>query len=244
MQWLKLYDRTDLHTECADKYKVREYVEKIVGKEYLIPLLYQTYDLTKMEQKDIPEESCIIKTNHDSSGGIIVRTPTDLDWNEVYEVLDQRLKKNYYYQSREWQYKNILPCVIIEKLLLDNNGGIPYDYKLHCFNGKVEIIQVDTDRFNNHERHLYDKNWTYIDCQWYFTKGEGLVRPKKLNEMIDIAEKLSKKFIFARIDLYEINNLIFFGEITFHPGSGWEFFQPLEFDYKFGKLLNLKNKVR
>jgi hypothetical protein len=132
--------------------------------------------------------------------------------------------------------------VIVEKLLLDENNEIPNDYKLHCFNGKVKIIQVDVGRFTNHERYLFDRNWNLINCQWLFKMGRGVVeKPSNLDKMIKIAEKLSEDFIFARIDLYSIENKIYFGEITFHPGSGWEFIKPVEFDYKFGEMLHLEH---
>lgn len=240
-QWLKIHDRTPLHTQCADKYEVRSYVKEKIGDEYLIPLLYQTYNEKNIISNNLPDEPFVIKTNHDSGGGIIIKNKKEINWKNIQKELKERMKINYYYSAKEWQYKNIKPCIIVEKLLLDENNEIPNDYKLHCFNGKVEIIQVDTGRFTNHERYLYDRNWNLIDCQWLFKSGTGVVeKPLNINEMVKIAEKLSENFIFARIDLYSIANKIYFGEITFHPGSGWEFIKPVEFDYKFGEMLLLE----
>jgi hypothetical protein len=239
LQWLKLNDRTPLHTQCADKYLVRDYVKNKIGEKYLIPLLYQSYNIRDIIPQNLGEVPYIIKTNHDSEGAIIVRNQNDIDWNKLRNGLKSKLKKNYYYRGKEWQYLNIKPCVVIEKLLLDENNEIPCDYKLHCFNGRVEIIQVDTGRFNNHERHLHDRNWELINCQWCIKSGKGVEKPSNINEMIKVAEKLSEEFVFARIDLYSIKSKLYFGEITFHPGGGNEFFKPVEYDYIFGKKLKI-----
>lgn len=240
LQWLKIHDRTPLHTQCADKYEVRKYVKEKIGEDYLIPLLLQSYNIEDITPENMPDQAFIIKANHDSGGGIIVRNKKDINWNKARKDLKDRMNKNYYYSGKEWQYKNIKPCLVVEELLLDENDEVPSDYKLHCFNGRVEIIQVDTGRFKNHERHLHDRNWDLIDCQWFYKSGKGVEKPIKLDEMIEVAEKLSKDFIFVRIDLYSVRNKLYFGEITFHPGSGWEFFEPVECDYKFGKKLTLK----
>lgn len=240
LQWLKLNDRTPLHTKCADKYRVREYVRHKIGEKYLIPLLFQSYDIKDVAPQNIGKEPYIIKTNHDNGGGVIVRNKNDIDWYKVRKELKNKIEKNYYYLGKEWQYKNIKPCVIAEQLLLDENNEIPSDYKLHCFNGKVEIIQVDTGRFTNHERHLHDRNWGLINCQWFYKSGKGVEKPFNIDEMIDVAEKLSEEFIFARIDFYSVKGKLYFGEITFHPGSGWEFFEPVKYDYFYGEKLKLK----
>ena len=239
LQWLKLNDRTPLHTQCADKYLVREYVKNKIGEKYLIPLLYQSYDIRDIIPQNLGSPPYIIKLNHNSDGTIIVRNQNDIDWKKVKKKLKSEIKKNYYYRGKEWQYLNIKPCVIVEKLLLDENNEIPSDFKLHCFNGKVEIIQIDSGRHTNHERHLYYRNWELINCQWRIKSGKGIKKPSNINEMIKVAEKLSEEFIFARIDLYSIKNKIYFGEITFHPTSGFTTFKPVEYDYIFGKKLSL-----
>ena len=135
----------------------------------------------------------------------------------------------------------------MEKLLISKSGTLPYDYKFHCFNGKVEIIQVDIDRFNEHKRNLYDKDWNLLPftwCPWendnpLWENGKKLIAPQNINEMISIAEKLSKDFILCRIDLYELDGLCYFGEFTFHHGSGFEKIDPFVWDIKLGEKIRL-----
>lgn len=240
IQWLKLYDRTELHTICADKIKVRDYVKEKIGAEYLIPILFQTENLAELNFHSLPKKDFILKTNHDSGTTIIVRDSTTMDINFVQQKLKKALQKNFYWNSREWQYKNIKPRkVLVEQLLLDENKKIPNDYKLHCFNGKVKFIQVDMDRKNNHKRNLYDPDWNLINCQWFYPNGVSIKKPETLDLMKNLAEKLSLPFKYARIDLYQIERKIYFGEITFHPESGFKKFISDDFDYKFGELLQL-----
>lgn len=241
IQWLKLNDRTELHTQCADKYEVRKYIEKIIGKEYLIPLLYDTTNPKDINYDNIPNDKCIIKTNHDSGGVIIVKDKNNIKWNQVQKELNLALKQNFYYPGREWQYKNIKPRIIVEKLLLDENDEIPSDYKLHCFNGKVKVIQVDMSRFSDHSRNLYDKDWNLLECEWLYKKGTNTERPNNFDKMKEIAEKLAKEFIYVRVDLYSIKDNIYFGELTFHTESGWGKFSSVDCDKQFGELLDLSN---
>lgn len=248
MQWLKLYDRTPLHTICADKFKVRDYVTEKIGPQYLIDLVFQSYNANDVIPSNFPDFPFIIKANHDSSGGIIVKNKDDINWKSLPKHFKKLLRKNYYKSGKEWQYKNIEPCIIGEKLLINTNGELPMDYKIHCFHGKVEVIQVDIDRFTNHKRNFYDQSWNLLPFSWSLWKdgqplwntGRALEKPKNLDEMISVAEKLSEVFKYVRIDLYDFENKIYFGEVTFHHGSGMETIFPEEWNYKLGDLLNLK----
>lgn len=243
IQWLKLNDRTPLHTLCADKYAVREYVKKKIGEEYLIPLLYHTQNPTDIVPKNMPDFPFIIKTNHDSlaGGNFIVRDKSKVNWKSVQKALAKLLRRNFYYVSKEWQYKNIEPRIIVEKLLLDRDGHIPKDYKFECINNKVAMIHVDQNKEIKHQRKNYNINWELLPVLWptFIENGKSVNRPVKLNEMIELAETLSKPFCFARIDFYYFNNKVYFGEITFHPTSGLGVFKPHEWDRKFGDMLRL-----
>ncbi|MCL8005998.1 glycosyl transferase [Gelidibacter japonicus] len=241
INWLKLYDRKDLHTIVADKYKVRAYVEEKVGAQYLIPLLYHTKDFRDIRPENLPDSNYIIKTNHDSSGGVIVREGSSIEWNSVRKRFKRLLKENHYYSTIEWQYKNIEPRIIVEELLTYEDGKIPDDYKLHCFNGKLAFIMIDFDRHTDKRtRNLYDRDWNLIPCNWGRPYGKDLERPKNLEEMIMVAEKLAQDFIYIRVDLYLVKGSIFFGELTFHHASGFQKFIQKECDYKFGELLKIK----
>jgi hypothetical protein len=244
IQWLKLNDRNPLHTLCADKFAVREYVKEKIGGQYLIPLVFYTENPADITSENIPDFPCAIKTNHDSSGVIIVKDKSRIDWQNVQNTLAESLRKNYYHSSREWQYKNIKPCILVEKLLQDNNFKIPSDLKFHCFNGSLAFIQEDIDRYGNHRRNIYHPDWDFIDCQWSYKNKNGIEKPDMLHEMTLLAETLAKEFIYVRVDFYNLGSEIYFGELTFHPASGFKSFTPSEWDRKFGDklILNCNNK--
>lgn len=243
--WLKLYDRSRLHTQCADKLLVRDYVRKLCGEKILIPLLFSTKICAEIAEERLPDYPVIIKSNHNSGGTIIVRDKTKLDFDQIRTIANSWLKQNFYYRSREWQYKNIKPQILVEKLLFDHGQSIPDDYKFHCFHGKVEFVQVDTDRCSSHKRDFFSTSWIKLPFSWYpkekvlLSSEKNIKKPANFDEMIKIAENLSNPFIYARIDLYNIAGQIFFGEITLHPGSGNEIFSPSVWDKKMGSLLNL-----
>ena len=249
INWLKLYDRTPLHTKCADKYKVRDYVSAVVGDQYLIPLVFQSYKTEDLKADNFPDSPFILKANHDSSGGLIIKDKSNHNWKSIRTHFKKLLKKNYYYAGKEWQYKHIEPCFIAEKLLINASGDIPFDYKLHCFHGKVHVIQVDIDRYSDHKRNLYDINWKKLPYSWslwdkngpLWNTGRDIEQPQNLSEMIDVAEKLSKDFCYVRIDLYDFENNVYFGEITFHHGSGLETIYPEKYDLELGQLIDLKS---
>ncbi len=237
--WLKLYDRTALHTTCADKYAVRAHVANKIGEKYLIPLYYHTENPEDIKADNLPDTPCIIKTNHDSGGGIFVHDKKLLNWEDIRAKLGTRLKSSHYYQTKEWQYKNIKPLIIVEQLLMDEDGNIPPDFKFHVCNGKLAFIQLDLDRSTDHKRNIYDSDWKPLDCRYIYENGTEVEKPEKLDEMIGLAETIAADFPFARVDFYFVGGDIYFGEITFHPESGIGRFIPMEWDHKFGKLLQL-----
>jgi hypothetical protein len=240
INWLKLYNRKELHTIVADKYKVRAYIEKKIGNQYLIPLLFHTKNYRDIKPENLPDTKFIIKTNHDSSGGLIVRDKSQINWGKARNTFKKLLKENHYYRTGEWQYKNIPPMLIVEKLLLDENGSIPEDYKFHCFNGKFGFVGVDLDReSNNRTRNLYDAQWNLLLCHWGRPNGRKLEKPTNYEEMIRLAETIAQDFIYVRVDFYSIEGCTFFGEITLHHSSGLRKFLQKECDYRYGKLLKL-----
>ena len=252
IQWLKLHDRRDILTECADKFKVREYVKNKIGDQYLVPLLYETKFIERISMEILPDFPAIIKTNHNSGGNIIIRNKNEANIKLIKKQLRILLKENFYYTTKEWQYKNIEKRIIVEKLLIDNNGNLPMDYKFHCFNGKVEFIQLDVDRFTNHKRNFYDLNWNLLPFSWcphkegipiWTNSDKEFPAPSSLQEMVHISQTLAVNFIYARIDLYYFSNCIYFGEITFHHGSGNEIFDPLKYDEIYGDRLILDTLI-
>jgi hypothetical protein len=251
IQWLKLNDRTPLHTLCSDKLEVRNYIKEKIGEKYLIPLLYHTDSPNNLKKESLPEAPFVIKANHDSGGVIFVYDKVDVNWKSVRSFFNKRLRKNYYYATKEWQYKNIKPQIIVEKLMLNSNGVIPNDIKIHCFNGKAQMICVDIERGkNSHCRNWYNTKWKREPYSWSsIKKGRKtspanfeVKKPQKLDEMIELSEQLSEAFFYARIDWYEIEEELFFGEITFHHDSGFRPIEPSGWDLKLGKKLKLNDK--
>lgn len=239
MQWLKLNDRRPLHTQCADKYAVRDYVKEKVGEKYLIPLFYETTRLRDIKPENIPDFPVIIKSTHDSSGGSIILDKKNINWIIVRNKLYKSFNINYYDKKKEWQYKNIKPRVIVEKLLQHKDGSIPFDYKFHYFNGELAFIQVDIDRQIDHKRNLYDKDWNFLDIEWVYKNGSPVEKPVCYEEMKTVSKALAQDFSHVRVDLYTLKNEIYFGEMTFHSESGFGPFKPQEWDLKFGKMLIL-----
>ncbi len=249
IQWLKLNDRSPLHTQCADKYAVRDYVSSRIGNEYLVPLYFHSKNVNDIVPENLPNSPFIIKTNHDSGGGIIIKDKSSANWNEIQKGLQKRLETNYYKASKEWQYKNIKPRVIVEELLQDSKGNIPLDYKLHCFNGKVLMIQVDIGRgTKNHHRNWYSKDWEREPYRWSSPKGDGIYtdpseedipKPATLEKMIELSEVLSDGFDYVRVDLYDVDGKVYFGELTFHHDGGYQPILPEKWDLILGQKLTL-----
>ena len=246
MQWLKLYDRTALHTKCADKFLSREHIKKSIGKQYLVPLVFKTKDISKIVSENLPDYPSVVKTTHGQGVVHIIKDKFNIDYELIHQDLRKSLRENYYYKSKEWQYKNIIPRIIVEKLLICKNGKMPNDYKFHCFNGRVHIVYVSVDREGLNKRNIYDRDWNPLLFTWAKKfkdtsniRGEEIDPPDNYEEMLIIAEKLSQDFRYVRIDLFNVDGNIFCGEITFHHGSGLDVFNPPEWDRKLGDILNL-----
>lgn len=240
IQWLKLNDRTPLHPICADKYAVRGYIKKKIGEEYLIPLVFASDKPEEVRMQAFPNYPFIIKTNHDSSGGVIIREKEKANWAEIKKIFKKRMSSDYnMFGKGEWQYGLIKPMIIAEKLLVTEDGNIPSDFKMHCFNGKVKFTCVDLDRHTNHRRNLYDRDWKLVPAYWAVKNGRDVEKPSVYEKMVELAENIAKDFIYLRVDFYVLKDKIYFGEMTFHPDSGNGQFTPEEWDTTFGKMLKL-----
>ena len=242
LQWLKLNDRKDIYTTMVDKYEVKKYVSNIIGDEYIIPTI-GVYDKFEDIDFDSLPNQFVMKCTHDSGSTIVCKDKGKFNKEEAKAKLEKALKHNYFYDSREWPYKNVKPRIIIEKYMVDESGIELKDYKIFNFDGKSKIIQVDYDRFETHKRNLYTTDWEYIDLQIKFPKDPNhiIARPKKLELMIQLAEKLSQKISHVRTDFYVIGDKIYFGELTFYHGGGYEKFTPEEWNRKLGDMIKLNN---
>lgn len=251
LQWYKLNFKHPLIVQCADKYAVRFYVSKTIGDDYLIPLLFHTDNPKGIIPENLPDSPFIIKANHTAGTNHIIRDKKKANWKKIQNDCRWWLNLNYYHSQKEWQYNKIKPRIVVEKLLLDIEGNIPSDYKLHYFDGKFEFLQLDIGRFTTHKRLFFDENWTLLPFTWRKDrKGYAewdieieIEKPKHFEQMIKLGEKLAKPFPYVRTDFYYVNDKIYFGELTFHHGGGYEHFTPEEFDLFYGIKVPLKNKI-
>lgn len=241
LQWLKLYDRNPEYINMVDKYEVKKYISKKIGKEYIIPTLgiYNNFD--EIDFDNLPNQF-VIKCTHDSGSIVLCNDKSMFDKEKCRNDINKALSKNYYFRGREWPYKNVKPRILIEQYMVDKKNRDLRDYKFFCFNGKVEFFKIDFDRFINHGANYYDRtgNLMYFGelvCEPNFEKKINM--PINLDKMIELAEKLSRNILFLRVDFYEIENKIYFGELTFYPASGFGKFVPDEWDKKLGDLIEL-----
>ena len=246
LNWMKLNFRDPRQRIAADKYAVRAHVKAKVGEKYLIPLI-RTYDRAEdIRFAELPD-AFVLKVNHGSGQNWIVRDKSKEDEQRVVREFHKWMRTSHYVASREWPYQGMKPVIVAEQLLLDETGRIPSDFKLHCFGGKVAVVQVDLDREIAHRRNFYDLDWKlqpFIWTEWDGDKpawpnGRAVPRPEALAEMIRVAETLSADFPYARIDLFYCGGKVYFGEITFYHGGAFERFDPPEFDRVFGEKLAL-----
>ena len=243
LQWLKIYDRNPLYTKLVDKYEVKEYVASAIGIEYIIPTLGVWNRFDDINFDSLPNQF-VLKCTHDSGGLIIVKDKSLLNIDKAKKKMERALNNNYYYYGREWPYKNVMPRIIAEQYLHNEDEEL-VDYKFNCFDGKVKCSIVCTDRNTPNGVHMnfFDREWNALPYTQHYPKKETVIaKPKCYDEMIYLAEKLTRNFTFARVDFYEIDGSVKFGEITFYPTSGFDEFTPIEWDYKLGNWLNLNKK--
>lgn len=225
----------------VDKYEAKEYVKNIIGEKYIIPTI-AVYDNFDNIDFNILPNKFVIKSTHDCGGIIICEDKNKLDIDYSRKKICKSLKRNYYYTNREWPYKNVKPKIIIEKYMKnENNKGLD-DYKIFCFNGNPYCILVCSNRNGNFKNtDFYDINWNLLPFtrELHENNPKKNKEPKNLKEMLEIAKKLSKNIPFVRVDLYEINGKVYFGELTFYPSAGFESFKPASWDYKLGEMLDL-----
>lgn len=235
LQWLKLYDRNPEYTIMVDKYKVRGYISEKIGEEYLIPLL-GVWDNPNDINFDLLPNQFVLKCNHNSGRVYICKDKESFEIIKVKKELKKDLKIDYYLSGREWPYKNVLRKIMCEEYLGNNLN----DYKFFCFNGKVEYILVCSDRFDSIKETFFDRNWNLAPFRRPNIEIDNKIKkPINFEKMIELSELLSKDIPFLRVDFYEVNNKIYFGELTFYPASGFSSFEPNEWDYKLGDLIDL-----
>ena len=244
IQFRKLYDKNPLYSICADKYRVREYVKNKIGEEYLIPLYLVTDKLTE-EQWDKLPNSFVAKANHNSGNVQIIKDKTKANKKEIIRELNNQLKLDYGILSMEKYYSDIPRKIIVENLLLDLKKVFLQDIKIHCFNeGKKRRYFFDLcsrESIGGEVKStIYDENWNNLKMTNATLDENEYIKPKNFNKILDLAKKLSEDFDYVRVDLYNVNEKIYFGELTFCDASGFGKFTDKKWDYKFGSYWNQK----
>jgi hypothetical protein len=239
ISWLKLYHRFKEGKIIADKYLVREYVEERIGSRYLIPLIDYFTNTTDIDYELLPE-SFVLKPNHGSGWVIICPDKGKADLRAYNERLNNWMEIDFAYISGEWQYRGIEKKILCEELIQELTDIV--DYKFYCFNGEPKLAQVDFDRHVKHTRSFYDLSWKKMDLSLLYPPANNqMPRPSGLAEMIEVAGKLAQPFTFCRIDLYDVNGKVYFGEITLHPEAGNGPFQTYQQDLQMGQLLDISH---
>lgn len=248
LQWLKLYDRNPAYTMMVDKYKVREYIKDTIGEEYLIPLLGVWDDPDDIDFDALPDKF-VLKCNHNSGLGMcICKDKSKLDVAKVREELRKGLKENYYLGGREWPYKDVDRKIVCEQYMEDPTTEELRDYKFFCFDGEVKALFVATDRQTKGEETKFD----FFDADYNhlpFTNGHPNARvlpekPKAFDKMKALAAILSKNIPQVRVDFYEVDGRIYFGELTFSHWSGMVPFDPPAWGNAFGEWIELPDVKR
>lgn len=240
LNWLKLYWRDPIITDCIDKYRVRKIIEDRCGAELLTKLYGVWDDIDEVDFDKLPDEFAL-KMNNGSGCNVLCKDKKELNFNGLRRMFKKEMKRNYFYTYGEWGYKNIVPKIICEELIHTPDGKPPKDYKIFCFEGKPKFLFVASDRYDYKTKFdFYTTDWKWLPVSnGHPNAGDVLPRPEKLDEMLEIAEKLSKGFPQVRVDLYCEYGKIYFGELTFYHFSAFTPFEPREWDAKFGEYFKL-----
>lgn len=240
LQWIKLYDRRPMYTTLVDKYTVKKYVAERLGEEHIIPLIGVWDDIDEIDFDALPNQF-VIKCTHDSGGLVICKNKETFDVDAAKAKIRSILRKNFYWVSREWPYKNVKPRIIIEKYMEDSKTGELRDYKFFTFNGIPKVMYIASGRGTGETYgDFFDMDFNHLDMAIdHNTAPVAPQKPQKFEEMKKAAEKLAAGIPQVRVDFYEIDGEYFFGEMTFFHCGGFERFHPEELDKIWGEWIDL-----
>lgn len=245
LQWLKLYDRNPLYTVLVDKYEVKEFVSSTIGAEYIVPTLNVYDSVDEIELERLPQQF-VLKCTHDSGGVVICKNKDDFNFDDAKEKLNKSLKQNYFYNYREWPYKNVKPRIIAEKYMEGLDGDLR-DYKFFCFNGIPKLMFVASERQDKQVEtkfDFYDMNFHHLSISnGHPNSNTHIEKPVNFDTMIKLTAKLSAGIPHVRVDFYEVGNCVYFGEMTFYHWSVFTPFEPEKWDAIMGEWLTLPNRV-
>ncbi len=236
MQWTKLHDNSLIKADLTDKYKVRGWIKDNIGEKYLVPLLGVWDNFEQIDFDNLPDKF-VLKATHGSGWNYIVLDKATFDRREAKRNFDKWLKTNYAYYSLEMHYKLITPKIIAEKFIESFQYDLE-DYKFICFDGETKFCWIDANRYSDHRRNVYDINWKLQPWQQHSYKNTDLPiqKPKNFDLMIELTNRLAKGFSHVRVDWYNIEGKIYFGEMTFTNSSGFEYIWPQQYNIMLGDM--------
>lgn len=245
LQWLKLHDRKSEYTTMVDKYAVKKYIADLIGEEYIIPTLGVWERFEDIDFDSLPNQF-VLKCTHDSGGLVIVRDKAKLDKVAAKRKIEASLKRNYFYSGREWPYKNVKPRILAEKYMEDKTTSELRDYKFFCFDGEPKILFIASERQKVGEEvkfDFFDVEGNHLAVKNGHPNAEEVpALPQNFELMKQLAKQVSAGIPHLRVDFYEMDGNVYFGELTFYHFSGMVPFDPPEWDEKLGSWLKLPQK--
>lgn len=245
IQWLKLYDRNPLYTKLVDKYEVKKYVSSLIGEQYIIPTINVWDNFDDIDFDSLPDRF-VLKCTHDCGSIVICKDKTSFNVEEAKAFITKKQKVNYFWGGREWPYKNVPPRIIAEQYMEDAADGELRDYKFYCFDGFVKALLLATNRQGKGGAFFdyFDSNFNHLNLtnHWHKNAPEAPHKPKHFDEMLKLAQILSVGFPHVRVDFYEANGKVYFGELTFFDMSGFLIIHPDNWDNEWGNLIKLPKK--
>jgi len=243
LQWLKIYDRNPKYTQYVDKLAVRDYIKEKIGEEYLVPLIGAWDKFDDIDFEKLPRQF-VLKCNHDSGSVIVCKNKQEFDIKTARRKLEYALKNNGYNYGREWPYKDVEAKIIAEEYMEDESGEELKDYKVMCFDGEPQLIQIHRGRFGSHTQDFYDCDWKKLPISQGIPMSDvKMQKPAFLEQMLMLSRQLSQGMPEARIDWYWVDERLIFGEITLFDGSGFDKFEPEEWDEKLGEWIVLPKAI-
>lgn len=244
LNWLKLYDRNPEYVKLVDKYEVKSVIARIIGEEYLIPTIGIWDHFDEIDFNQLPNQF-VLKCTHDSEGLVIVKDKSTLDIDKAKEKIENALKQNFYYIGREWPYKNVKPRIIAEQYMEDHTDGELRDYKFFCFDGEPKALFIATDRAIDEVKFDYfDLDFRHLDIKQKYPNAGMVRKPVTFEKMIELARVISKGYPHVRVDFYEVDGKLYFGEFTLYHFSGFMPFEPEKWDRIFGDWLRIPAEVQ
>lgn len=247
LQWLKLYDRKPIYTTMVDKYEAKNYVAERIGEEHIIPTLGVWDKFEDIDFDSLPDRF-VLKCTHDSGGLVICKDKSEFDYKKAKKKIKKSLKRNYYWSGREWPYKDVKPRIIAEQYMEDAETAELRDYKFFCFNGEAKMIFIATDRQKKDEEtkfDFFDMDYNHLPIVNGHPNSKKVPqKPKNFEQMRILAEALSDRIPHLRVDFYEVDGNVYFGEMTFFHFSGMVPFEPQEWDEIIGSWIDLPEKTQ